>query len=46
MFTYAHKVVEPLSTGNIPHQADGYFIGYSNTTKVLIYYDPHTHRVN
>ena len=39
-------VVGPLSTENIPHQADGYFMGYSNTAKVLIYYDTHTYRVN
>ena len=46
MSTHSHKIVGPLNTDNLPYQADGYFMGYSNTAKVLIYYDTHTYRVN
>ena len=34
-----------MSTDNIPHHANVYFMIYSNTTKVFIYYNPHTHKV-
>ena len=44
--TYPCTVVGRLSTDNIPHQADGYFMGYSNIIYFLLYYDPHTDIVN
>ena len=34
-----------MSTDNLPHEADCYFIGYSNIIHFLLYYDPHTYRV-
>ena len=43
--TYPRTVVGPLSTENIPHQADGYFMGYSKIINFLLYYDPHTYIV-
>ena len=39
-------VVGPMSTDNLPHQADGYFIGYPNIIYFLLHYDPHIDRVN
>ena len=39
------KIVGILSNENIPHQPYGYIMGYSKTTKVLLYYDIHKHRV-
>ena len=46
MSTNPRTVVGPLINYNIPHQAGGYFMGYSITTNVLIYYDPHKNIVN
>ena len=34
------KVVGPISTDNLTHQADGYFMGYLNTKLFLFYSYP------
>ena len=44
MSTDTRMFVGPLSNENIPHQADSYFMGYSNNIKSLLY-DTNTHRV-
>ena len=44
-FTYPRTVVGPLIIDNITHQADGYFMCYSNIIHLLIKYDPHTDKV-
>ena len=38
-------VVGPMSNDNMNHQTYGYFMGYSNIKKVLLYYDPHKNRL-
>ena len=38
--------VGTLSTDNIPHQDDGYFMGYPNIIYFLLYYDTNTDIVN
>ena len=43
--TYPRTVVGTMSTDNLPHQADGYFMGYPNIIYLLLYYDPNTDRV-
>ena len=43
--TDPRTVVGPLSTDNLPHEADGYFMGYSNIIHLLLYYDTHTDRL-
>ena len=40
--TDTRTVVGPLSTDNLPRQADGYFMGSSKIIHFLLYYDPHT----
>ena len=39
--TDPRTVVGPMSNDNMNHQTYGYFMGYSNIKKVLLYYDPH-----
>ena len=39
--TNTRTVVGPMSTDNLPHQADGYFMGDPNIIYLLLYYDPH-----
>ena len=43
--TDTRTVFGPLSADNLPHQADGYFMGYPNIIYLLLYYDTHTDRV-
>lgn len=39
------EVTVPVDPMQLPQQADGYFMSYANTTKVLLYYDPSTNKV-
>ena len=40
-----HQMAKYLDPSELTATADGFFMGYSNSTKVILYFDPAAHRI-